>query len=74
MDVIDLAELLDVHDIGMADLRADPCLVDNHIDEARLNQIRIDHLERDEPRNQPPWRRARYSVAIAPVRSRRTIS
>jgi hypothetical protein len=50
VDAVDRAELLDMDDVGMTDLRADPGLVDEHLDEARLrDQARMDHLQRDEP-------------------------
>ena len=42
------AELLDMDHVGMADLRADPRLVDEHVHEPRIvGQVRVDHLERD---------------------------
>jgi hypothetical protein len=51
VDAFDHAELLDVDHVRVADLRADPRLVDEHLDEGRLiDQVRVDHLERNQPR------------------------
>lgn len=51
VDPVDHAELLDVDHVLMADPGADPCFVDERLNEVRLlDQVRMDHLERDEPR------------------------